>query len=85
MSLRNFIVNISITKDDITIIVTCSDGYISLFDRQLTPRSSIYHVIPSFIFSSALSPNDRLIATALRNNNVHLFDIPNELSDLSIP
>ena len=69
------IVNICISQDDSKIITTCSDGYISILDTSLSQQYGIYHVIPSFIFSSSLSPTNQIFATALRNNNVHLFTL----------
>ena len=69
------IVSICITADDSKIITTCSDGYISILDTSLSQQYGLYHVIPSFIFNSSLSPTNKIFATALRNNNVHLFTL----------
>ena len=69
------IAGLSITFDDLTIIATCSDGSVFIFDSEFKETPRCYNTNSDFIFSSAYMKSGSHLAMSLKNNEVKMFSL----------
>ena len=72
---KKAIVGISITLDDLTLIVTCSDGSVYILNTNFEDTPACYDAQCEFLFSSAVSRSGSHLALSLRTNAVKLFSL----------
>ena len=69
------IVSISITSDDNTLFIACSDGSVYLYDTHKDENPTCVQESDDFVFSACLSNSSTQFAVSLRNNDVKLYTL----------
>ena len=75
LSKNKNVVGISVTIDDLTVVVVCSDGCVYIMDSNFCEEPRIYDSSSNFIFGSSLSRSGSYLALSLKNNEVKLFSL----------